>query len=65
MSAVMTDPRYDKAIAGMDASSALRKRVAIIGGGFAEHSGAHGPQHTDAEVILIDRRNHHIFQPFG
>jgi NADH dehydrogenase len=21
------------------------------------------PQETDAEVIVIDRRNHHIFQP--
>ena len=40
-----------------------RKRVVIIGGGFAGIAAAHALRHADAEVILIDRRNHHIFQP--
>ena len=40
-----------------------RKRVVIIGGGFAGIAAAHALRHADAEVILIDRRNHYIFQP--
>src|SRR5262245_22950830 len=40
-----------------------RKRVVIIGGGFAGIAAAHALRHADAEVVLIDRRNHHIFQP--
>ena len=40
-----------------------QKRVVIVGGGFAGLAAAHALRHADAEVILIDRRNHHIFQP--
>ena len=40
-----------------------RKRVVIVGGGFAGLAAAHALRHADAEVLLIDRRNHHIFQP--
>ena len=39
------------------------KRVVITGGGFAGIAAAHALRHSDAEVVLIDRRNHHIFQP--
>jgi NADH dehydrogenase len=39
------------------------KRVVIVGGGFAGLAAAHALRHADAEVLLIDRRNHHIFQP--
>jgi NADH dehydrogenase len=39
------------------------KRVVIVGGGFAGLAAAHALRHADAEVVLIDRRNHHIFQP--
>jgi NADH dehydrogenase len=35
----------------------------IVGGGFAGLAAAHALRHADAEVVLIDRRNHHIFQP--
>jgi NADH dehydrogenase len=40
-----------------------RKRVVIVGGGFAGLAAVHALRYADAEVFLIDRRNHHIFQP--
>jgi NADH:ubiquinone reductase (H+-translocating) len=40
-----------------------RPRVVIVGGGFAGIAAAKALRHCDADVILIDRRNHHIFQP--
>lgn len=38
-----------------------RKRVVIVGGGFGGMTAARFLR--DAEVILIDRTNHHVFQP--
>ena len=38
-----------------------RKRVVIIGGGFGGLTAAKSIAH--AEVVLIDRTNHHVFQP--
>src|SRR5260370_9824022 len=40
-----------------------RKRVVIVGAGFAGSAGARALGRSEADVILIDRRNHHIFQP--
>ena len=40
-----------------------RKRIIIVGAGFAGVAAARALRHCDAEVVLIDRRNHHIFQP--
>jgi NADH dehydrogenase len=40
-----------------------KPRIVIVGGGFAGVAAAHALRHADAEVILIDRCNHHIFQP--
>ncbi len=40
-----------------------RKRVVIIGGGFAGIAATRALRRSNAEVVLIDRRNHHIFQP--
>src|SRR6516225_5745331 len=40
-----------------------RKRVVIIGGGFGGIAAARALKRCDADVVLIDRRNHHIFQP--
>src|ERR1700742_3748004 len=42
---------------------AERKRIVIIGAGFAGMAAAHALGKCDAEITLIDRRNHHIFQP--
>ena len=38
-------------------------RVVIVGGGFAGVSAARALRDCPVEVLLIDRRNHHIFQP--
>src|SRR5258708_12725959 len=40
-----------------------KKRVVIIGGGFAGLAAARALKRADVEVLLLDRRNHHIFQP--
>jgi NADH dehydrogenase len=38
-------------------------RVVIVGAGFAGLNLARGLRRARCEVILIDRRNHHLFQP--
>src|SRR6202162_6354177 len=40
-----------------------RPHVVIIGGGFAGIAAAKALRHCEADVTVIDRRNHHIFQP--
>jgi NADH:ubiquinone reductase (H+-translocating) len=40
-----------------------RKRVVIIGGGFAGLHAAKGLADLPVEVVIVDRRNHHTFQP--
>jgi NADH:ubiquinone reductase (H+-translocating) len=40
-----------------------RKRILIVGAGFAGIAAARALKRCDADVILVDRRNHHIFQP--
>src|SRR5882762_6908450 len=40
-----------------------KPRVVIVGGGFAGVAAAKSLRGCDADVVLIDRRNHHIFQP--
>src|SRR5256885_9199875 len=46
-----------------EAAPTRQKRVVIIGGGFAGIAAARAVRRSDAEIVLIDRRNHHIFQP--
>ena len=38
-------------------------RIIIVGGGFGGLAAAKALRKTPAEVILIDRANHHLFQP--
>jgi len=38
-------------------------RVVIVGGGFGGLAAAQALKYTAARVILIDRTNHHVFQP--
>ncbi len=40
-----------------------KKRVLIVGGGFGGIAAARALKRADVEVLLVDRRNHHIFQP--
>ena len=41
----------------------VRKRVLIVGCGFAGLNAAEALAHADVNVTLIDRKNHHTFQP--
>src|SRR5438477_7329206 len=38
-------------------------RIVIVGGGFGGIAAAKALPKTDAQVTLIDRNNHHVFQP--
>ena len=47
----------------MSSSGAVLPRVVIVGGGFGGLDAAKGLAGKDVQVTLIDRRNHHLFQP--
>ena len=40
-----------------------KKRVVVLGAGFAGLAFCKAFQHPAAEIILVDRQNHHLFQP--
>src|SRR5512134_3427527 len=44
-------------------SSQPRPRVFIVGGGFAGLAAAKALAGAPVEVTVVDRRNHHVFQP--
>ena len=56
--------RPQQTIAVVDGPPPERKPVVIVGGGFAGLA-ARALRHADADVLMIDRRNHHIFQPLA
>ena len=41
----------------------MRPRIVIVGGGFGGLSAAKALKGANADVLLIDRTNHHLFQP--
>jgi NADH dehydrogenase len=45
------------------ASATMRPQVVIIGGGFGGLNAARGLAGAPVRVTLVDRRNHHLFQP--
>lgn len=45
------------------ASPGRRKRVLIVGGGFGGIHAAQSLAHLPVDVTVVDRRNHHLFQP--
>lgn len=40
-----------------------KHKVVVVGGGFGGLQLVHGLDGADVEITLIDRRNHHLFQP--
>jgi NADH dehydrogenase len=46
-----------------DGAGGRRRRVVIIGGGFGGYEAAHRLGKADVDVTLVDRKNHHLFQP--
>src|ERR1700721_273720 len=38
-------------------------RIVIVGGGFSGLAAAKALKNAPAEIVLIDRANHHVFQP--
>jgi len=40
-----------------------RRRVVIIGGGFGGLNAARALSSADVNVVVLDRKNHHVFQP--
>jgi NADH:ubiquinone reductase (H+-translocating) len=48
---------------GTAATSSPRPRIVIIGAGFGGLTAAMRLAKVEGEIIVIDRRNHHLFQP--
>jgi NADH dehydrogenase len=44
-------------------ATADRRRIVIVGAGFAGIEAVRALRRSDADIVLIDRRNHNIFQP--
>jgi NADH:quinone reductase (non-electrogenic) len=62
MTTVLTKA-FPQAPAQVAKANLQRKRVLIVGGGFAGVAAARALKRTDVDILLVDRRNHHIFQP--
>ncbi len=41
----------------------MRPQIIIVGAGFGGIAAAQALRHADADITLIDRTNHHLFQP--
>jgi NADH dehydrogenase len=63
MTASVQESRPRETLSRPEPAPTKQKRVVIIGGGFAGIAAARALRRCDAEIVLIDRRNHHIFQP--
>jgi NADH:quinone reductase (non-electrogenic) len=44
-------------------SQVVRPHVVILGGGFGGLAAARALRHAPVQVTLVDRQNHHVFQP--
>ena len=47
----------------MSQPGSSRHRVVVVGGGFGGLSAVKALRRADVDVTLIDRVNHHLFQP--
>ena len=48
---------------GPNATGAVKPNVVIVGGGFGGLDAARGLRDAPVQITLIDRNNHHLFQP--
>ena len=55
--------RFEKVEISSVSVTSRRPQVVIIGAGFGGLTAAMRLQRTDADVMVIDRRNYHLFQP--
>ena len=46
-----------------DTKTGRRPQVVIVGGGFGGIAAARAMRRGDADITLVDRQNHHLFQP--
>ena len=46
-----------------DGTASGRRRVVIVGGGFGGFEAAHRLKKANVDVTVVDRKNHHLFQP--
>ncbi|MBI1354811.1 MAG: NAD(P)/FAD-dependent oxidoreductase [Acidobacteria bacterium] len=49
--------------ASQSQTTSRRPRVIVVGGGFGGLRVVRALRSADADVLLLDRRNHHVFQP--
>ena len=56
-------PVVQAAPSAPQAAAAPRPRIVIVGAGFGGLECAKALKRADADVVLIDRHNHHTFQP--
>jgi len=63
MSTALEENRPLETLTAASESWPKQPRIVIIGGGFAGIAAARALRRCAADVVLIDRRNHHIFQP--
>src|SRR5258706_16239458 len=63
LQAAVVRPEESTTVPAADAPRLGRKQIVIIGAGFAGIAAARALKRSDADVLLVDRRNHHIFQP--
>jgi NADH dehydrogenase len=63
MADVLEISRPGQKTSDVEACESKPPRIVIVGGGFAGLAAARALRGCDAAIVLIDRRNHHIFQP--
>lgn len=56
-------PRGGRAVYRCAVMDPTKPRVVIVGGGFAGIAAARALRRAEANVIVIDKHNHHLFQP--
>jgi len=63
MADVLETSRPGQKASDVEACQSKPPRIVIVGGGFAGLAAARALRGCDAEIVLIDLRNHHILRP--